>query len=256
MFQIAINGGNGACAATGILTAPETRWPPAPRDLVLAGDEVHIFCVALDLLPRRMKQLARTLSEDERLRAARFHFAHDRDRFIAARGQLREIIGRFLEIPASAVVFAYGERGKPMLAEPVDGRFVHFNLSHSEGLSLVAICRDCEVGVDIERVRPVDMTEPMVTPFFSEEELKQWYKLPPSRRAEAFFDNWTRTEAYLKFNGEGIGDYPNPIFQCDGDCLMQSLRPAPGYAGAIVVENPTAQIHCWKWESPVYVLRR
>jgi len=73
--------------------------------------------------------------------------------------------------------------------------------------------------------------------------------MPASRRAEMFFDHWTRTEAFLKFNGEGIGDFPNPIFKCGSDCLVQSLRPVPNYAGAIVVQNPAARVSCWKWIS-------
>lgn len=248
MLRAATNGtaANYFAADTGILTTPETRWPTAPRDLELGESDVHIFFITLDLFPRRMKQLAATLSEDEQIRASRFHFERDRNRFIAARGQLREILGRFLEIPPSQIVFSYGERGKPHLADAINGKFLHFNLSHSEGLGLIAVCRDCELGVDIERIRPLENSEPLVTPFFSLEELQKWNSLPPSYRAEKFFENWTRTEAFLKFNGEGIGDFPNPIFECEGNCFMQSLRPAMGYAGAIVVENPNAKIHCWK----------
>lgn len=195
-----------------------------------------------------MKQLAATLSSDEEIRAARFRFDRDRNRFVAARGQLREVLGEFLEVAPEQIVFSYGERGKPQLSGAINGQFLHFNLSHSDSLALIAVCRHCEVGVDIERIRPVETTGPLVTPFFSPEELRKWNSLPPSRRAEVFFDNWTRTEAFLKFNGEGIGGFPNPIFQCEGDCFIQSVRPAPDCAGAIAVENPNAKIHCWKWE--------
>src|SRR5581483_8134203 len=146
MLRAATNGtaANYFAADTGILTTPETRWPTAPRDLELGESDVHIFFITLDLFPRRMKQLAATLSEDEQIRASRFHFERDRNRFIAARGQLREILGRFLEIPPSQIVFSYGERGKPHLADAINGKFLHFNLSHSEGLGLIAVCRDCE----------------------------------------------------------------------------------------------------------------
>jgi 4'-phosphopantetheinyl transferase len=240
--------GNWPATGVEILTSPDTRWLSAPRDLKLAADAVHVFCATLDLFPRRMKQLAATLSADEQLRAARFHFERDRNRFVAARGQLREILGQFLEIAPGQIIFSYGERGKPHLADMANGKFLHFNLSHSDSLALIAVCRDCELGVDIERIRPVENTGPLVTPFFSPEELQRWHSLPPSRRAEIFFENWTRTEAFLKFNGEGIGDFPNPIFECEGDCFVQSLRPTPDYAGAIVVENSNAKIRCWKWE--------
>lgn len=221
----------------------------APENLKLAADDVHILCTQLDLSKPRVSQLAKTLSPDEIARALRFHFERDRNRFIAARGQLREILGWFLDVEAKEIIFSYGERGKPHLADAVNGQFLHFNLSHSDSLSLIAVCRDCELGVDIERIRAVEITEPLVTQFFSPEEMRQWLSMPPGYRAEKFFDHWTRTEAFLKFNGEGIGDFPYPIFQCEGDCLVQQLQPATGYAGAIVVENFNAKVHCWRWIS-------
>jgi 4'-phosphopantetheinyl transferase len=251
MFRAETNaaGGNHLAADTGILTSPETRWPMPPRGLGLGGNDVHIFCATLDLFPRRMKQLAAMLSEDEKNRASRFRFEHDRNRFIAARGQLREIIGHFLETDPKQITFSYGERGKPHLADAINGKFLHFNLSHSDALALIAVCRDCELGVDIERLRPVEATELVVTPFFSSDELRNWYAMPPSRRAEIYFENWTRTEAFLKFNGEGIGDFPNPIFHCEEECSIQQLHPAAGYTGAIAIKNSDMQIHCWKWDS-------
>jgi len=196
-----------------------------------------------------MAELGATLSSDEIERALRFHFERDRNRFVAARGQLREILGFFLETAPNEIIFSYGERGKPYLADAINGQFLHFNLSHSDSLSLIAVCRDCELGVDIERIRPVEMTEPLVTQFFSPEEVRQWLSMPPSCRAEKFFKHWTHTEAFLKFNGEGIGDFPYPIFQCEGNCLLQQFQPVAGYTGAIVVENPNAQIHFWQWIS-------
>lgn len=250
MYRTATNatGGNYLATDTGILT-PQIRWPAPPEDLKLNGDEVHIFCAQLDLSKSRMAQLSANLSPDEIDRALHFHFERDRNRFIAARGQLREILGWLMNVEPKEIVFSYGDRGKPQLADAVNGQFLHFNLSHSDSLSLIAVCRDCELGVDIERIRAVEMTEPLVTQFFSPDELHKWFSLPSSRRAEMFFNHWTRTEAFLKFNGEGIGDFPNPIFQCEGNCLVQQLQPVAGYAGAIVVENPAAQVRRWKWIS-------
>ena len=214
------------------------------------GNEAHVFGSPLDLPKPRMAQLAKTLSAEEIERALRFHFQKDRDRFVVGRGLLREVLGWLLGVDPARIVFSYGDRGKPQLADSINGQFLHFNASHSDGLMMIAVCRDCEIGVDIERIRPVETTEPLVTQFFSPEELKKWFAMPASRRAEMFFDHWTRTEAFLKYNGEGIGDFPNPIFQCEDGCQMQSLRPAPNYAGAVVVENTVAFVRCWRWISP------
>ena len=220
-----------------------------PADLKLSGNDVHVFAAELDIAKPRMTQLARMLSAEEIDRALRFHFERDRNRFIAGRGMLREVLGWLLGTEPVRLVFSYGDRGKPQLADSINGQFLHFNVSHSDGLMMAAVCRDCEVGVDIERVRPVETTEPLVTQFFSPEELKKWFAMPASRRAEMFFDHWTRTEAFLKFNGEGIGDFPNPIFECEDGCHVHPLRPAASYASAVVVDNPVSIVQCWHWIS-------
>ncbi|HXF11425.1 MAG TPA: 4'-phosphopantetheinyl transferase superfamily protein [Desulfuromonadaceae bacterium] len=248
MFRVTTNSTNGVPSGTGELIL-DIRWPLPPEGLLLSSDDVHIFCIHLDVGKQRLAQLGATLSSDEIARALRFHFEKDRSRYIAARGILREILGWLLGVEPKQLLFSCGERGKPQLADSINGQFLHFNVSHSDWLALIAVSRDFEVGVDIERIRPVETTEPLVTQFFSPEEQREWFSLPASRRAETFFDHWTRTEAFLKFNGEGIGDFPYPIFKCEGDCLVQSLRPVPNYAGAIVVQNPAARVLCWKWIS-------
>ena len=77
---------------------------------------VHVWSVALDVPPQRLAALESSLSDPERARAARFHFRRDRERFSAARGTLREILGAYLGRPPGEVDFAYGPQGKPRLA--------------------------------------------------------------------------------------------------------------------------------------------
>ena len=90
------------------------------------------------------------LSPDERDRAASFRFARDRSRYVVARGLLRTVLGDRLDIHRERVAFAYGEHGKPRLAEDTGLRF---NLSHSNGLVALALCEGREVGVDVEAER-------------------------------------------------------------------------------------------------------
>ncbi len=79
---------------------------------------------AEDLVSRRC-----TLNDDELGRAGRFVKASDRDRFVAARGLLREVVGAYVGLTPSAVEFEYGPNGKPHLAGGAPG--LGFNLSHS-----------------------------------------------------------------------------------------------------------------------------
>ncbi len=89
------------------------------------------------------------LSDDERNRSARFRFEKGRRRFVVARGALRELLGRYLGTDPGQIRFTYNAFGKPEL-HPDFGDRLKFNLAHSGDLTLIAIARDADVGVDVE----------------------------------------------------------------------------------------------------------
>jgi 4'-phosphopantetheinyl transferase len=93
------------------------------------------------------------LSHDEQQRSARFTSADQRRRYVNARWTLRDLLSRYLECPASHIRFAYNGRGKPSLAHPA-GTSLHFNISHSHELAVLAFALDSPVGIDLEHVRP------------------------------------------------------------------------------------------------------
>ena len=84
----------------------------------------------------------------------------------------------------------YLSKGKPF-----------FNISHSENYVVLAIA-DCEVGVDIEKIRPFH--EATARRIFKEEQLLQLQQLEGARRDEAFSKMWTGCEAVLKLYGAGF----------------------------------------------------
>jgi len=81
---------------------------------------------------------------------------------------------------------------------------VRFNLAHSEGNALLAISEDHELGVDLERIRPQFADEHIAEHFFSETEVKALRMMPVSEQEQAFFECWTRKEAFLKAKGGGL----------------------------------------------------
>ena len=137
------------------IATPAVEWrtppppPPPPPPLTLPNGAVHVWRADLDLETARLHRLGRNLSADEQARAVRFRFARDRERFIAARGLLREVLALYLDTAARRLRFRYGVHGKPFLAEHRDLRF---NVSHSLDTMLVAVADKREVGVDIEHV--------------------------------------------------------------------------------------------------------
>ncbi len=217
----------------------------------LLADEVDIWFFPLDVEPARLEALRTGLSSDENERAERFVFPRDRDRFRAGRGQLREILARYLRVTPSAVAFEYGPQGKPRLAGEAA---VRFNLSHSEHEAVVAVARDREVGIDLERVRPTVECESLAQHFFSPPETAALLALPSSVRSRAFYAYWTCKEAFLKAKGGGL-NIPLDEFEVSVDASSArilwtawdpreagrwslSVLPAPsGFAAALVVEG-------------------
>jgi len=199
----------------------------------LARDEVHCWCVRLDVSAGTCAALSATLSRDERLRSARMRSPQLQQRFIAAHGGLRQLLGRYLGAHPSEVRFVRNEFGKPALTGRFGGRLT-FNLSHSADLALIGIAADAEIGVDLEHIRDEpDFTE-IAQWFFAAAEVEELKRLPSELRTRAFLSSWTRKEAYAKARGEGLG--ANEIAQPPGWSLYL-LQPGLGYVGALVVEG-------------------
>ena len=151
----------------------ECRWPAPPARPELAGGHVHLWCAGLDVPEATLQRLAASLSPDERDRADRFREGPLRNRFVAGRAILRSILAHYLAAGEENPLFAYGERGKPRLAEPWASSGLRFNLSHSHGLALIAVAVGRNVGVNVERLRPVGRVEGLVVRCFSAEERRR-----------------------------------------------------------------------------------
>ena len=69
---------------------------------------------------------------------------------------------------------------------------------------VVGVCRNREIGVDIEKVRSDFELMSIASRFFTPNECETLRRLPEPERAEAFFHCWTRKEAVLKARGDGL----------------------------------------------------
>jgi 4'-phosphopantetheinyl transferase len=215
----------------------------------LASNEVHSWCVTLDVSPETSAGLYATLSYDERNRSARLRFARDRHRFIAARGVLRDLLGRYVGTRPGQIRFAYNAFGKPELS-PEFGSRLRFNLSHSADLALIAITTEAGIGVDLEYIRPQPDNVEIARCFFSAAEVDRLNRLPSHLYPQAFFSCWTKKEAYMKARGEGLAipltSYSVPLTGWS----LYTLQPAPGYIGALVVEGRDRRLRQWHgWAS-------
>jgi 4'-phosphopantetheinyl transferase len=160
----------------------------------------EIVVARLDAGAEETRSLESCLSDAERERAARFRFERDRRRFIVARARLREELAARLGVRPEAVRFAYGDNGKPRLADHA----LQFSVSHCDDVALFAFSKTAEVGVDIEAIRPVREADAIAVQFFSPLEHAGYAALAPRDRLLGFFRVWTRKEAYVKALGVGF----------------------------------------------------
>ncbi len=168
------------------------------------GEEIHVWHAALDREKTVLGRLESTLSLEEKARADRFHFVNDRNRFVVARGLLRELLGKYLQQAPGALEFSYGRHGKPALSVENASSGLCFNLSHSAGLVVYAIAKERNLGIDVEHMKADSAGEDIARRFFSAREVSDLQTLPAETRAEGFFHCWTRKEAYLKATGMGL----------------------------------------------------
>jgi 4'-phosphopantetheinyl transferase len=247
-----------------------TAWlPPPDAALALGPGDVHVWRASLRPSPGELAALAVTLAADERDRAARFHFERDRTAFTAARGTLRLLVGRYLARSPDEVGFGYRDKGKPYLVHPAQAAraALRFNVSHSGDLALLAFVRDREIGVDIEARRPVTDLAALAAVSFSPAEHATLLGLPTADQPRAFFACWARKEAFIKATGEGVSQLaefdvslrpgePARLLRVAGDAAtrrwsMHDLPEVPGYATALVVEQPAGpdgdapRVVCW-----------
>lgn len=243
----------------------EQLWPEAPERPLLREGEVHVWRASLEPGAQTLRRLRELLSADERQRADRFHFQRDREHFVAARGGLREILGRYTGAPPQSLRFSYDSYGKPSLSVEAGVAPPRFNVSHSGGLALYAVTDGRDVGVDIERVREDFAGLDIAERFFSPDEVATLSALPIGERAAAFFDCWTRKEAYIKARGLGLSHplhlftvslapgHPAALLRTDDDpqeaarWSLVELFPGEGYRAALALEGEVSSLRCWRW---------
>ena len=231
------------------------------HSLPLSANEVHLWQAKLN--EHAADKLRPLLSEDEIVRADRFKFAKDREHYTVARALLRKLLAAYLGVGPDELRFNYSETGKPSLAASQSGA-MNFNLAHSHDLAVYAFSEGREIGVDVEFIRDSVEGEEIAERFFSAREMEELKTVPMELRNRAFFDCWTRKEAYIKARGKGLSmeldqfdvslipgeaasllrnhKEPDEV----GRWTMQSVSVPDGYVAALVVEGRDLQLESFE----------
>lgn len=196
--------------------------------------QANVWVVRLDEL---RPDLLPSPTTDEAARAARFINETLRRRYLRSHGALRAVLARYT---TARLDFALAPHGKPYLPAVPELRF---NLSHSHERALVGVTLGQEIGVDVERLRPMSDCAALAERFFPPSEAAAFAAglaaTPAPDRERDFFRRWTRIEAVLKARGVGlygIGEEPA------GEWSIEELDAGAEYAAAVALAQAGVRV--------------
>jgi 4'-phosphopantetheinyl transferase len=215
---------------------------PAGTDESQAGARLSLWWAPLDISASALRGLAACLSSEERQRADRFRRALDRGRFLAARGWLRHLLASQLGCARDEITIVTGDSGKPRVA----CSDLSFSAARTASIALYATSWWMEVGVDIEAIRATADVDGIPARFMSPAEQRALASLPAAQRLAAFFQCWTRKEAYVKGIGTGLSFPLRDVDVWDGGrqpatvsgWSVHQVDVAPGLVAAVAGASP------------------
>ncbi|HEY7646885.1 MAG TPA: 4'-phosphopantetheinyl transferase superfamily protein [Hyphomicrobiales bacterium] len=226
----------------------------------LAVGQVDVWLVALDAIDAdRLRGYEALMDAKERERWQRFRMPKSRLIHLVARALLRTTLSLYADAAPTHWRFETNDYGRPYVAAPEIGRDLRFNLSHTDGLVVLAIAEGCEIGIDVETLdRRLDTAEIAPT-VFEASELGAFQSAPEHRRRDLFFAFWTLKEAYIKARGMGVSlpldgfafdlSRPHPRIgfndRCPDDASRWQFRrfdAAPEHVIAVAVEAPESAV--------------
>jgi 4'-phosphopantetheinyl transferase len=217
--------------------------------------DVHVWFRATEALDEAaIAAAASVLSDEERARFDRFHFARDARDYAAAHALLRQTLSNGGHQMPGAWRFEKAPSGKPrLIGDSAVGR--SFSLSHTRGMVACAVTSGAEVGVDVECVDRETDADGIAARFFAPAEAAQLLKLDAGARRDRFFDLWVLKEALVKALGRGMavslgtlaftvgagGDIRLDAPDLDADAWQFALfAPSPRHRLAVAVQRPAS----------------
>ena len=196
--------------------------------------QVHVWQANVNVSSGYPQDISKVLSPDEISRANKFKFPGDLEHFMLRRYQLRLILSKYWGCQPHELMFGYNLFKKPFINLP-EPEGVKFNMSFSGNLVLVGLSKNHEIGIDIEKVRPMQDLENIARENFSIPEVKSLNRRKD--KINTFFRIWTRKEAFIKAKGYGMY-YPLKSF-----CV--NMNPS-GRSEHLIIFNHPKESGLWR----------
>ncbi|WP_422105257.1 4'-phosphopantetheinyl transferase family protein [Winogradskyella sp.] len=178
----------------------------------------HIWVLNINSEIKHLNFFEGLLSKDEKIKAHKFKFEKDKRVSIIARGALRVLLGKYLDISPEKIVFKYGDYGKP---EFKNWQNLKFNTSHAKDLVVFGFTKNSEIGIDVEYCKSNFDVMDIVDNYFSKKEIEAIHKIPKHMQTQAFYRGWTRKEAFIKAKAKGLS-FPLDAFSVSIESDNQS----------------------------------
>lgn len=221
--------------------------------------QVHVWYASLDRAQAEIDEFERILSSEETDRARRFHRVVDRERYVVRSGLLRRLLSQYLGSAPNLVEISRDGNGKPYVPSRMNPDNLQFSEADSDNMAAFAFGRSSRLGIDIEKIREfADMLD-LVEQHFTQREREEILCCPEDRRLMLFYRLWTRKEAVLKAQGEGLlkgldsadvasGQGLGPwTIRVDGysgveEYSVTDVEGPAGFAVAVAVAGATAEV--------------
>ncbi len=170
--------------------------------LTLSTDRIYVFIINFGLY--NSDDFVEILSSDENNRADEMRSVEKRRQFIITRGITKRILATSLDRKPSQIKFLYNQHGKPFINDKYNDYTIEFNTSHSELYGLIAMTLNSKVGVDIQKIKPLQDISALSSRFFSDNERNELMRIDENKQQDAFYLGWVRKESFIKAVGTGV----------------------------------------------------
>ena len=175
--------------------------------LPLTSAEIHLWLTLPDAInePDLLSAYRALLNAAEKEQASRYYFATDRHRYLVTRALVRTVLSRYLAVDAKDWAFSTNTYGRPEIAnKEASDCSLSFNISHTQGLIVLAVTKGCSLGVDVENVAARKVSIDIANRYFAAQEVEALNAVSPGQQQYRFYEYWTLKESYIKARGMGL----------------------------------------------------